>query len=233
VLFVGDDWAEDHHDLEVQDDQGRVLARKRVGEGVAGVVKFHELVAEFLGDDEGPDQVMVGIETDRGPWVQALTAAGYQVFGVNPKLAARHREVISMSGAKDDKTDAHTLADMVRTRRHQLQVTAPDSQLAEGVKVLTRAHQGLIQERTRHMLRLRSALRDYFPGALQAYQQGSLTLTGPDVLVLLAKAPTPAAAAKLTVAQITAALKAAGRRKTWSPRPTRSRSPPRSRSCRP
>jgi transposase len=213
VLFVGDDWAEDHHDLEVQDDQGRVLARKRVGEGVAGVVKFHELVAEFLGDDEGPDQVMVGIETDRGPWVQALTAAGYQVFGVNPKLAARHREVISMSGAKDDKTDAHTLADMVRTRRHQLQVTAPDSQLAEGVKVLTRAHQGLIQERTRHMLRLRSALRDYFPGALQAYQQGSLTLTGPDVLVLLAKAPTPAAAAKLTVAQITAALKAAGRRK--------------------
>jgi transposase len=165
VLFVGDDWAEDHHDLEVQDDQGRVLARKRVTDGIAGVIGFHELVAEFLGDDDGPGQVMVGIETDRGSWVGALVAAGYAVFGVNPKLAARHREVISLSGAKDDKTDAHTLADMVRTRRHQLRRVEPDSQLAAGVKVLTRAHQGLIQEQTRHMLRLRSALREYFPAA--------------------------------------------------------------------
>jgi transposase len=156
---------------------------------------------------------VIGIETDRGPWVQALIAAGYQVFGVNPKLAARHREVISISGAKDDKTDACTLADMVRTRRHQLRVTAPDSQLAAGVKVLTRAHQGLIQERTRHMLRLRSALRDYFPAALEAYQLDTLTLTGTDVLALLTKAPTPAEAAKLTISQITAALKTAGRRK--------------------
>jgi transposase len=213
VLFVGDDWAEDHHDVEVQDDQGRVLARKRVADGIAGMVKLHALVAEFLADDEGPGQVAIGIETDRGPWVGALTAAGYQVFGVNPKLAARHREVISISGAKDDKTDAHTLADMVRTRRHQLRATQPDSQLAAGVKVLARAHQGLIQERTRHMLRLRSALRDYFPAALTAYQLDTLTLTGPDVLALLAKAPTPALAAKLTLAQITAALKTAGRRK--------------------
>jgi transposase len=147
-----------------------------------------------------------------------LIAAGYQVFGVNPKLAARHREVISLSGAKDDKTDAHTLADMVRTRRHQLRATEPDSQVAAGVKVLTRAHQGLIQERTRHMLRLRSALRDYFPAALVAYQQGTLTLTGADVLALLAKAPTPEAAAELTLTQITAALKTAGRRKDVSAR---------------
>ena len=71
---------------------------------------------------------------------------------------------------------------------------------------MTRAHQGLIQERTRHMLRLRSALRDYFPAALVAYQQGTLTLTGSDVLALLAKAPTPAAAANLTTAQITALI---------------------------
>ena len=212
MLFVGDDWAEDHHDLEVQDDQGRVLARKRVTEGIAGVIGFHELVAEFLGDDDGPDQVMVGIETDRGSWVGALIAAGYAVVGVNPKLAARHREVISLSGAKDDKTDAHTLADMVRTRRHQLRRIEPDSQLAAGVKVLARAHQGLIQEQTRHMLRLRSALREYFPAALSAYQLGSLTLTGSDVLALLDKAPTPASAAELTIAQITAALKTAGRR---------------------
>jgi transposase len=212
VLFVGDDWAEGHHDLEVQDDQGRVLARRRVNEGIAGIARFHELVAEFLPDDGGPEQILVGIETDRGPWVRALIAARYVVFGVNPKLAARHREVVSLSGAKDDKTDAHTLADMVRTRRHQLRLTEADSNLAAGIKVLTRAHQSLIQERTRHMLRIRAALLDYFPAALIAYQLGTLTLTSPDVLALLAKAPTPAAAAKLTIAQITAELKKAGRR---------------------
>ena len=212
MLFVGDDWAEDHHDLEVQDAEGRVLRVARVAEGMAGLARLHELVAEFLGEDGGSGEVLIGIETDRGPWVRALVAAGYVVFGVNPKQAARHREVVSLSGAKDDKTDAHTLADMVRTRRHQLRVVAGDSDLAEGVKVVSRAHQTLIQERTRHMLRLRVALRDYFPAALAAYQLGTLTLTSSDVLALLAKAPTPAAAARLTTGQITAALKSAGRR---------------------
>ena len=212
VLLVGDDWAEDHHDVEIQGADGRVLRVARVAEGMAGMARLHELIAEFLADDDGPGQVVIGIETDRGPWVRALVAAGYAVFAVNPKQAARHREVLSLSGAKDDKTDAHTLADMVRTRRHQLRPVAADSELAEGIKVLARAHQAMIQERTRHMLRLRAALRDYFPAALDAYQQGTLTLTGADVLALLAKAPTPTAAAQLTTGQITAALKTAGRR---------------------
>ena len=124
MLLVGDDWAEDHHDIEIQDPDGRVLRVARVAEGMAGMARLHELIAEFLSDDDGPEQVVVGIETERGPWVRALVAAGYLVFAVNPKLAARHREVVSLSGAKDDKTDAHTLADMVRTRRHQLRTVA-------------------------------------------------------------------------------------------------------------
>src|SRR6266545_4046453 len=191
VLFVGDDWAEDHHDIELQDGSGRVLRTARVPEGVAGMARFHELIATFLPDDADPAQVLVCIETDRGPWVRALVAAGYRVFGVNPKQAARHREVVSLSGAKSDKADAHTLADMVRTRRHHLRAVAADSDEAEAVKVVARAHQTLIWERTRHMLRLRAALRDYFPAALEAYKP--LGLTGADTLELLAKAPTPAA----------------------------------------
>jgi hypothetical protein len=210
MLFVGDDWAEDHHDVEVQDQNGRVMRTARLPEGVDGMARFHELVAGFLPDDATPAQVLVCIETDRGPWVRALIAAGYQVFGVNPKQAARHRELVSLSGAKSDKGDAHALADMVRTRRHQLRQVAADSDLAEAVKVVARAHQTLIWERTRHMLRLRAALREYFPAALDAYQP--LTLTGADTLELLAKAPTPDQAAKLTLTQISAALKRARRR---------------------
>ncbi|MPZ94140.1 MAG: IS110 family transposase [Propionibacteriales bacterium] len=210
MLFVRDHWAEDHHDIELQGGDGRVLRTARVSEGVDGMARLHELIATVLPDDAYPSRVLVCIETDRGPWVRALVAAGYRVFGVNPKQAARHRELLSLSGAKSDKADAHTLADMVRTRRHQLRQVAVDSDLAEAVKVVTRAHQTLIWERTRHMLRLRAALRDYFPAALEAYKP--LGLTGHDTLELLAKAPTPAAAAKLTRTQISAALKRARRR---------------------
>jgi transposase len=208
VLFVGDDWAEDHHDVEVQDEAGTVLKRARVPEGMAGMARLHELVGRFVPEDAEPSQVLVCIEVDRGPWVRALRAAGYRVFGVDPKQAARHREILGSSGAKSDKGDAHALADMVRTRRHQLREVAGDSEVAEAVKVVTRAHQTLLWERTRHMLRLRTALRDYFPAALQAFKP--LGLTSPAVLGLLAKAPTPASAAKLTINQISAALK--GRR---------------------
>jgi transposase len=170
VLFVGDDWAEDHHDVEVQDQDGKVLKRVRLPEGMAGMSRFHELVGRFVPEDAEPADVLVCIETDRGPWVRALRAAGYRVFGVDPKQAARHREILGSSGAKSDKGDAHALADMIRTRRHQLREVAGDSEVAEAVKVVTRAHQTLLWERTRHMLRLRVALRDYFPAALEAFK---------------------------------------------------------------
>jgi transposase len=111
LLFVGDDWAEDHHDIEVQDQTGRRLAKARLAEGLAGAAQFHELVAHHLGDDQA-DHVVIGIETDRGPWVIALIAAGYRVFAINPLQVARYRERQSVSGAKSDAADAHTLADM-------------------------------------------------------------------------------------------------------------------------
>ncbi|WP_216918406.1 IS110 family transposase [Nocardia noduli] len=209
MLFVGDDWAEDHHDVEVQDEQGRTMKAARVPEGIEGMARLHELIARFLPEDANPGQVLVCIETDRGPWVRALVAAGYQVYGVNPKQAARHRELLSLSGAKDDKADARTLADMLRTRRHQLRQVAADSVEAEAVKVAARAHQTMIWERTRHMLRLRTALREYFPAALEAYKP--LGLAGADTLELLTKAADPDSAARLTISQITATLKRARR----------------------
>jgi transposase len=208
VLFAGDDWAEDHHDVEVQDQSGRVLGRARLAEGVAGITRFHELIGRFADPDAGPGQVVIGIETDRGPWVAALIAAGYQVYAVNPRQAARYRERQGTSGAKSDAGDAHMLADMVRTDSHQLRAVAGDSGQARAVKVVARAHQALVWERTRHVLRLRSALREFFPAALVAFDD----LTAADALELLAKAPDPASAARLTIAQITAALKRARRR---------------------
>ncbi|MFE3455891.1 IS110 family transposase [Nonomuraea sp. NPDC059194] len=207
-LFVGDDWAETHHDVELMDVSGRRLAKARLAEGVAGMARLHALIGQHLGDDPEDAEVIVGIETDRGPWVRALVAAGYAVYAVNPLQAARYRERLAVSGAKSDAADAHMLADMVRTDAHQLRPVAGDSGLAEAIKVVTRTHKTLIWDRTRHAQRLRHALRDYFPAALDAFED----LDAPEALELLAKAPDPAAAAKLTISQIAAALKRAHRR---------------------
>jgi transposase len=93
------------------------------------------------------------METDRGPWVQALLAAGYTVFAVNPLQTARYRDRLGVPGAKSDASDAHMLADMVRTDSHQLRPVAGDSPRAEAIKVVARAHKTLIWERTRHCYR--------------------------------------------------------------------------------
>jgi transposase len=207
LLFVGDDWAEDHHDVELQDETGRVLGRAKLPEGVAGIARLHAMIGEHLGEDVDEATVVVGIETDRGPWVQALITAGYQIYAINPLQVARYRERHGVSGAKSDTGDAHALADMVRTDRHQLRPIAGDSAESEAVKVLTRAHKTLIWERTRHMLRLRHALREFFPAALVAFDD----LTATDALELLAAAPDPISAAVLSVETITAALKKARR----------------------
>jgi len=207
-LFVGDDWAEDHHDVEVMSETGMVLARRRLPEGVAGIADLHALVGARLGEDADAAEVVVGIETDRGPWVTALIAAGYLVFPVNPLQASPYRERHGVSRAKSDAGDAHMLADMVRTDSHQLRPAAGDSPEAEAVKVLARTHKTLIWERTRAVQRLRHQLREYFPAALEAFED----LDAPETLELPGKAPEPARAARLTRAQVSAALKRARRR---------------------
>jgi Transposase/Transposase IS116/IS110/IS902 family len=208
VLYAGDDWAEDHHDVALVDETGQRLARARLSEGMPGIASFHELIAEHAAEGEAPERVVVGIETDRGPWVTALVASGYQVYAINPMSVARYRERHSTSGAKSDAGDAWLLADLVRTDAARHRPVAGDSPAAEGIKVVARAHQRLIWERNRSVLRLRSTLREYFPAALAAFAD----LDAPDALELLARAPDPHSAARLTKAQITAALKRAGRR---------------------
>ncbi|WP_444980762.1 IS110 family transposase, partial [Nocardia vulneris] len=185
------------------DRAGRRLAKARVPEGVAGMARLHAIVGDLVGDDADEAEILVGIETDRGPWVAALVAAGYTVLAVNPLQASRFRDRLGVSGAKSDAGDAHVLADMVRTHAHELRPVAGDSARAEAIKVVARTHKTMIWERTRHTQRLRHALRDYFPAALVAFGD----LDAADTLELLAKAATPAQAARLTIAQISAALK--------------------------
>jgi transposase len=206
VIFIGDDWAEDHHDVHVMDEAGTRLAWQRLPEGLTGVGKLHELIATYA---EEPDQVIIGIETDRGLWVEALSAAGYQVFAINPLAVARYRDRHHISGAKSDASDAKLLADLVRTDRHNHRRIAGDSAEAEAIKVLARAHQNLVWTRAQHTNRLRSALREYYPAALEAFED----LADRDALAVLGRAPTPQQAARLNLPAIQSALKRGGRQR--------------------
>jgi transposase len=206
ALFVGHDWAEDHHDVHLQDGQGRQLAQARLPEGVEGVARFHGLVAEHAQDPAG---VVIATETDRGLFVGALVAAGYRVFAVNPASTASYRTRHSTSGAKSDPGDAKVLADLARTDRHNHRPVAGDSELAEAVKVLARAHQGLVWTRQRQTNQLRSTLREFYPAALAAFGD----LASGDALAVLAAAPTPEQGRRLSRSKIAAALRRGGRQR--------------------
>ncbi len=210
VLFLGDDWAEAHHDIELQDTEGRVLKRRRLPEGVDGLTQLHALIADHLADQDEPESVLVGIETDRGGWVHALVAAGYTVYAINPKQAARYRERLTTSGAKSDPGDAHVLAEIVRKDRQHHRVVAGDSEQAEVVKTVARTHQTMIWTRQRQANQLRSMLREFYPAALEAFGDD---LAGRDALAVLAIAPTPAAGRTLTRARLVSVLRKAGRQR--------------------
>jgi transposase len=109
MVFVGDDWAEDHHDVELVDASGRRLARARLPEGMEGITRLRALIAQHMPPElaelepvEAAARVKVGIETERGRWVRALIAAGYQVFAINPMSVALTVWVPKMSSMRCD-----------------------------------------------------------------------------------------------------------------------------------
>jgi transposase len=212
VIYVGIDWSEHHHDVFVLDEQGTQLSQIRVPEGLQGVVKLHEAIADHA---EEPEEVVVGIEIDRGLLVGALVAAGYQVFAINPLSVDRYRDRHGTSGAKSDPGDAKVLADLVRTDRHNHRPVAGDSELAESVKLIARVHQSFVWERRRHANRLRSALREFYPQALEAF---GTELSAPDAVAVLKIAPTPELGRRLSRSKIAATLRRAGRQRNLEKR---------------
>jgi transposase len=192
------------------DEDGRRLVRRRLPEGVEGLAALHALIADQLPEDAEPEQVIVGIETDRGPWVGALIAAGYTVYAINPLQVARYRERHGTAGAKSDPGDAHVLAELVRLDRAHHRPVAGDSPVAEHVKVLARTHQSLIWSRQRQANALRSMLREFYPAALAAFGED---LASRGALAVLALAPSPEAGRRLSRAKIAATLRRAGRQR--------------------
>lgn len=212
MIFVGIDWAEAHHDACIVDEHGVVLGKQRVPDGVEGVGQLHAMIADHA---EDPSRVAIGIEIDRGLLVDALVAAGYEIYAINPMAASRYRDRHATSRAKSDPGDAKVLADLVRTDRQNHRKIAGDTESAAAIKVLARAHQDLIWSRQRQVNHLRNQLREFYPGALAAF---GADLAHPDAVAVLARAPAPSQGCALSSSQIAALLRRGGRKRNLEKR---------------
>ncbi|MGH3595140.1 MAG: IS110 family transposase [Mycobacterium sp.] len=211
-MFCGIDWASDHHDVAVVDDDGSVVVRGRVGNDAAGFTQLLTLLAEA--GDSAMHPIPVAIETDRGLWVTALREAGRVIYPINPLAASRYRARHAVSGAKSDATDAVLLANIVRIDRDAHRPLPADTELAQAVRVLARAQQDAVWARQQITNQIRDLLKDFYPAALAAFAElPSGGLARADARTILAAAPTPAQAAKLTPARLRKLLIKAGRRR--------------------
>jgi transposase len=211
-LYCGIDWATEHHDVAVVDDDGRVVVRGRVSNDAAGFAQVLTLLAEAGDTAEHP--IPVGIETDHGLWVAALRETGRVIYPINPLAAARYRARYAVSGAKSDATDAVLLANIVRTDADAHRPLPADTELAQAIRVLARAQQDAVWARQQIGNQVRDLLNDFYPAALVAFAElPSGGLARADARGILAAAPTPAQAAKLTPARLRRLLVKAGRRR--------------------
>ena len=207
-VYCGIDWAEDHHDIALVNRDGQLVARRRISDGAAGLAQLLALLAEH--GDSPEDPVPVAIETPRGLLVACLRATGRKVYPINPMSVARYRDRHSVAGRKSGHGDAVVLANVLRTDLHAHRPLPAGTELAQAIAVLARAQQDAVWDRTQAHNKLRSHLRGYFPGFLAAFPARA-GLTRPEARIILAAAPTPAAAARLTSTQLRALLKKAGR----------------------
>ncbi|MFI0772717.1 IS110 family transposase [Streptomyces sp. NPDC021218] len=211
MIYCGIDWAERTHDVALVDDTGTLVAKRHITDDAAGYKLLLELLAEHGDTTESP--IPVAIETSRGLLVAVLRTGKRKVFAINPMAAARYRDRHSVSRKKSDPGDALVLANILRTDMHAHRPLPNDSDLGRVIAVLARAQQDSLWNRQQLANQLRSLLREYYPAALEAFATWANGLCRPEARELLKAGPTPTRAARLTRAQIQAALKRAGRKR--------------------
>jgi Transposase len=209
-LFCGIDWAEAHHDVAIINEDGQLVAKRRIPDDPAGFTQLVEMLCQAGDNDDAP--VPVAIETPRGLLVAALRATGRAVYAINPLAVARYRERYSVARSKSDHADAMTLANILRVDAHLHRPLPADSELSKAIAVLARGHQDAIWARIKAIQHLRSLLREFYPTFLAIFTARFTSgIASPEARAVLAIAPTPADASRLSVSRVAAALRRAGR----------------------
>ncbi|MFF4093710.1 IS110 family transposase [Streptomyces sp. NPDC001834] len=211
TVFCGIDWAESHHDVALVDETGALLAKRRISDDVPGSRILLDLLAEYGDTPETPTPV--AIETGRGLLVAALRTGERPLYAINPLAAARYRDRHGVSRKKSDPGDALVLANILRTDMHAHRPLPADTNQARAIAVLARAQQDAVWNRQQLVNQVRSLLREYYPAALDAFLGKHHGLARAEARAVLAAAPTPSKAARLSLPQLRAALKRAGRQR--------------------
>ena len=119
---------------------------------------------------------------------------GLSVYAINPKQFDRFRDRFSPAGAKDDRRDALVLASSLKTDRHCFRSLESLDPIIVELREWSRMFDELKEERSRLTNRIRQQLWRYYPQAIELVDD-----PGSDwFLDILALAPTPDAARKLT-----------------------------------
>lgn len=222
AVFCGIDWAEGYHDIALVDEDGTLVAKRRIDESLDGLAEFTAMLAAVGDSAEAP--IPVAIETPRGLLVAALRAAGRPIYPINPLAVARYRQRTSVSGKKSDHVDAMALANILRTDAHLHRMLPEDTALARSITVLARAYQDAVWRRTKLVQELRARLREYYPGFLTAFAAGSgsgrglstTQLASADARAVLTIAPSPAEGLRVPKARVETALRRGGRQRRIS-----------------
>jgi transposase len=180
--FAALDWASDHHDVVIVDHSGVIAAEFRFAHCAAGWAEFAEKMKPFA---DAP----LALETSSGPAVDQLLQRGWTLYPVNPKAAERYRERKAPSGTKTDRHDAWSLADALRTDGHAWRVLLAQDEATATLRALCRDEIGLIEQRTALVNQLIAALREYYPAALETFDDW----TAPCAWALVKEFPTPVA----------------------------------------
>lgn len=157
---IGLDWADKKHDLWLHPNDGSKAQHIRLEQTPEAL---HAWVAK-LRERFGGRPVAIGLETSRGPVISALMAYDFIVlFPINPKAMKDYRAAFSVSGAKDDRTDAQLAEEFIRLHRDKLKALEPDTELTRKLGGLVENRRHLVDERTRIVNQLHSTLKTYYP----------------------------------------------------------------------
>ena len=206
-VYVGIDWADDHHDVHVTNDRAEVMDNFRVSHSYEGMEKLRSRLAKFTSE---PDHVLVAIECHHGLLIYALLEAGYVVYPINSKVMDRYRDRYRMSTSKSDPQDAMVLANILRTDLHLFKPLPKEVIADTRLKELTRTHKSLGQQKVKLVNQLTTQLKNYYPAALHLFSDLDQEIT----LSFLEHYPTPTKAAAASLKELRAFFREQGYRYT-------------------
>ncbi len=188
--YMGLDWSKDHHDIVVVDPQGDILLEMTFDDNAKGWHRLRRRLDERVGADY--TQIGAAVETSRGPAVERLLELGCTVFPVHPKAAQRYRDRKAPSGVKNDRLDAWSLGDALRTDGRQWRVLQEEDPRVQELRLICRDEISLIEQQTALINQLQEALHEYYPAALEAFTDW----TRPSAWAFVERFPTPQALGK-------------------------------------